>query len=179
MYYCLVTIILVTISNAICFGDSYEYYMDNIMYLQKSNLSWSVLLIRLLIIGQACMLVSVSMDAFTDLLSSNTWLLDNDLSLDGYSDLVNEVYWIMYFLAYYIVYLVLLLLSLTVHDFDNDLLLLVECLKKSLHTFSKLSTITYLSKLFYSRIKHNPLFIKTNQFCLLQAEEASSYLPFV
>ena len=149
------------------------------MYLHKSSLSWSVLLIRLLIIGQACILICVSMDAFTDLLSSNTWLLDNDLSLDGYSDLVNEFYGIMYFLAYYIVYLVILLLTLTTHDFDNDLLLLVEGLKKSLHTFSKLSTITYLSKLYYSRIKHNPLFIKTNQFYLLQAEEASSYLPFV
>lgn len=149
------------------------------MYLHKSNLSWSMLLIRLLIIGQACMLLSVSMDAFTDLLSSNTWLFDNDLSLDGYSDLVNEVYWILYFLASYIIYLIILLLTLTVHDFDNDLLLLVECLKRNLHTFNKLSTITYLSKLYYSRVKHNPLFIITGQFRILQSEEASSYLPFV
>lgn len=151
--------------------------MANNLYPPKSVLV--ILLIRLLIIGQFFMLACVSTDAFADLMFDNIWCTDAKFSLDGYSDLINSVYLIVYFISIYFVYLVMLLIKLTTNDLDLIYTHIMEYLKRLVIKICNSHGMLEICNTKVMLFLRNALQVKTNHFDLLNAELAASFLPFV
>lgn len=138
-----------------------------------------MLLIRLLIIGQIFMLVSVSTDAFADLMFDNVWFTDAKFSLDGYSDLINHVYLIVYFISVYFIYLLMLFIKLTTNDLDMIYVPIMQYLERLVIKFCNLLQLLELCKTKVILLLRNAIHTKTNHFDLVNAELAASFLPFV
>lgn len=148
------------------------------LYKPKSLLV--ILLIKLLIIGHIFMAVFISTNAFADLIGDNLWwFTDAKFSADGYSDLINQAYSIIYFTAVYIVYLFILILTLTAHDLDSVAIWIVQYVKRQVCSFNNLLSQIALNLESFLVALRNPVQLKISNFALRQAQVASSYLPFV
>jgi hypothetical protein len=125
------------------------------------------------------MLACVSTDAFADLMFDNIWCTDAKFSLDGYSDLINSVYLIVYFISIYFVYLVMLLIKLTTNDLDLIYTHIMEYLKRLVIKICNSHGMLEICNTKVMLFLRNALQVKTNHFDLLNAELAASFLPFV
>ena len=138
-----------------------------------------ILFIRLLLLGQISLFMSVSVDACADLITDGLWWSDFNFSIDGCSDLVNSVYLILYFIAVYIVYQFILFLFITSHDFDIKFLAVIQFLKRFITSFSKLLKVMILAQVTFLCSLHLFSQLEFNSFRVMQVQVSASYLPFV